>query len=573
MEFANRIVYLLLTFHSVFCVELFPEVIQTDEQVEFKECYGTSVGFAISGNLSDHYQALRRHFHGCTFVNGNLEITNLVSMEIHYDLDFLKDIEIVTGYVLIGLVTEVDTISLPKLILIRADSTFAVLGSEYGLVVTLTSRNETSGLRTLHMPALKEISRGQVLFLENPLLCHVDTIDWDHMTPNRENVLHMIKQGHSKNCEPCSSHCLAKNVSRCWGPEDNLCQQVNSMHCTSMCLNHCFDTGVFGCCHPECAVGCTGPLDTDCHMCKYFKHNDRCVSSCPDDHYFAGQHCILNPFLFTSTDNEHPSMLEFQHATEAETKMAELNPVQTESKGVNSRQTADDQAYSDFDTDIVDDYFRLHYTVNDPFTGEDSSPDSSTSPQAITENAATPLFNTDTATSTYQLADVEIMVTNSKHIADESPSTAYDSLQHYLSPADATAAIESPTSADPDPPLNDGPIETDVSTAVSESEIKQITTATSTPDENTVKDPAEPESTNLTNSTEEISHVSVTADSVGDDNGNYTATVMTNDSAVYKDGDFKQTNHSKSYEGVDLKYTNENMISHDDYDDDDNDTQ
>ena len=49
--------------------------------------------------------------------------------------------------------------------------------------------------------SVSEISRGNILFLENPLLCHVDTIDWDHMTPNRQNVLHMTNNGHSDDCE------------------------------------------------------------------------------------------------------------------------------------------------------------------------------------------------------------------------------------------------------------------------------------------------------------------------------------------------------------------------------------
>ena len=139
-----------------FCKNTVSFSFSVDERTRFKECRGTNNVLSTSGTPSHHYDWMRRHYKGCTFVNGNLEITNLQSPDIRYDLGFLKDVEIVTGYVFISLVTEVDVISLPRLKLIRADSTLTLLGSEYGLAVALTSEtDETQGLRKLFMPSLK----------------------------------------------------------------------------------------------------------------------------------------------------------------------------------------------------------------------------------------------------------------------------------------------------------------------------------------------------------------------------------------------------------------------------------
>lgn len=113
---------------------------------------------------------MKRRYTNCTYVEGNLEITHLVnSRNVTYDLSFLSTIEVVTGYVLIGLL-DVETIHLPRLKLIRADNTYSIKGQEYGLVLTLTSEDESEfenkengteeeyrryGLVELQLPALK----------------------------------------------------------------------------------------------------------------------------------------------------------------------------------------------------------------------------------------------------------------------------------------------------------------------------------------------------------------------------------------------------------------------------------
>lgn len=90
-------------------------------------------------------------------MEGNLEITNLQSSaKISYDLSFLSKIEVVTGYVLIGLL-DVESIPLTSLKLIRADNMFNIMGKDYGLVVAFTDStgNNQKGLRELQLPALR----------------------------------------------------------------------------------------------------------------------------------------------------------------------------------------------------------------------------------------------------------------------------------------------------------------------------------------------------------------------------------------------------------------------------------
>ncbi|KAJ8321095.1 hypothetical protein KUTeg_002682, partial [Tegillarca granosa] len=171
-------------------------------------CHGTHVGFGFSGNLESHYNALVAKYKGCTHVEGNLEITNFyTSTNITYDMSFLSDIEVVTGYVLLGLL-EVDTIPLVNLRLIRADNTYNIKNLEYGLIVAITSAgvpedpdDEVVGLRELQLPSLKEISRGKVLLKNNPNLRFVDTIDWHAIVPGDKEPVTYGAQAYCSNCK------------------------------------------------------------------------------------------------------------------------------------------------------------------------------------------------------------------------------------------------------------------------------------------------------------------------------------------------------------------------------------
>lgn len=262
------------------------------------ECYGTHVGFGYSGTPEFHYESLLRRYRGCKHVEGNLEITNLQSDQISYDLSFLSTIEVVTGYVLLGLL-DLESIPLTNLKLIRADNMFNIMGEDYGLVVAFTDaagENKNRGLRELQLPSLKEISRGRVLFMQNPLLNFVNTIAWNVIVPGVTNpVTYGDSAYNTTSLEVCDPACENGNQRFCWGRGPKMCQIVHFPICDELCPGRCYDSTIVGCCHPECAVGCTGPSNSDCLMCKYFKAGEACVSSCPGGVSVRnGQDCLEN---------------------------------------------------------------------------------------------------------------------------------------------------------------------------------------------------------------------------------------------------------------------------------------
>ncbi|XP_048775764.1 epidermal growth factor receptor-like [Ostrea edulis] len=284
MEVVVRLVSLCLFYVSLV---LGVEIIDVVEQSVFgqgNECYGTHVGFGYSGGAEFHYESLIRRYQGCKHVEGNLEITNLQSSaKISYDLSFLSKIEVVTGYVLIGLL-DVESIPLTSLKLIRADNMFNIMGKDYGLVVAFTDStgNNQKGLRELQLPALREISNGRVLFLQNPLLNYVNTISWNGIVPGVSDPVTYGESAYNMtSLEVCDAACTNGNQRYCWGKGPNMCQSVHYPVCDELCPGRCYDSTIVGCCHPECAVGCTGPSNVDCFMCKYFKSDSLCVSSCP----------------------------------------------------------------------------------------------------------------------------------------------------------------------------------------------------------------------------------------------------------------------------------------------------
>ncbi|KAK6166660.1 hypothetical protein SNE40_023300 [Patella caerulea] len=273
--------------------------LQETTKYEDKECHGTSVGFGYSGTLRNHYESLKNRYQGCTFIHGNLEITNLDDPTIDYDLTFLSEIRYVSGYVLIGLVSELDQINFKSLEVIRGNRTYRVRGDEYSLIVALTSRYNSPhlGLQELHLPALREIVEGKVLFLQNPMLCYVNTISWDKLTKGLNTVgfnnsVHYGAKAYSNNCPPCPVECEFNGISSCWGASSSLCRLDYGLECDDSCNGVCFMKGREGCCHDFCSIGCTGPTQYDCQVCRDFKMGDQCVSHCPESTYTVSQNCI-----------------------------------------------------------------------------------------------------------------------------------------------------------------------------------------------------------------------------------------------------------------------------------------
>ncbi|XP_041374630.1 epidermal growth factor receptor-like [Gigantopelta aegis] len=274
------------------------EVIERKDKDIFErdDCAGTTVGFGYSGTLEYHYKYLKKRYQGCTHIHGNLEITNLVDHDINYDLSFLSEIRYVSGYVLIGLVTEVFHVPLTSLEIVRGNSTYRIQGDDYSFIVALTSRygDTKVGLRALHMPALREISEGKVMFKQNPALCYVDTISWDTICRGRNNSVAFLETPFSEDCDQCSDNCQESEteVGGCWSTFPEYCARGHKQQCDESCPERCFGPSSNQCCHSQCAVGCSGPTESDCVMCKDFNFNGECRSFCPDGTYPMKNRCI-----------------------------------------------------------------------------------------------------------------------------------------------------------------------------------------------------------------------------------------------------------------------------------------
>ncbi|KAK2870318.1 hypothetical protein QQF64_021724 [Cirrhinus molitorella] len=244
---------------------------------ERKVCQGTNNKLTLLAQPDDHYRAMVRMYSNCTVVLENLEITNV---QDYHDLSFLRSIEEVGGYVLIG-INYVDVIPLENLRLIRGHALF---DNKYGLAVVANfHRNESSvnnsifsGLRELRMRSLTEILKGGVKIAHNPLLCNVETIQWLDIVQDNSDVI--VSGGTDPQCRRCDSGCY--NGS-CWAPGPENCQTLTRLNCAEQCSRRCKGPKPIDCCSEHCAAGCTGPRPTDCLACRDFQDDGTCKDACP----------------------------------------------------------------------------------------------------------------------------------------------------------------------------------------------------------------------------------------------------------------------------------------------------
>lgn len=242
-----------------------------------KVCQGSSNQLSQLGTPQNHYENLVRTFSNCTVVLENLEITHTMP---HHDLSFLQTIEEVGGYVLIA-INAVDTIPLSRLRLIRGR---ALYNRDFALYVQSNynrseDRNYSSGLRTLRLSNLTEILNGGVKIKENPLLCHVDSIQWwDILDKSTNPNLFLKNENHPKTCPKCDGSCV--NGS-CWAPGPQHCQKYSRLICADQCNHRCRGPAPSDCCDIQCAAGCTGPHPNHCLACRFFSDEGTCKDSCP----------------------------------------------------------------------------------------------------------------------------------------------------------------------------------------------------------------------------------------------------------------------------------------------------
>ncbi|XP_036146603.1 insulin-like receptor [Monomorium pharaonis] len=222
---------------------------------------------------------------GCRIVEGFVQISLIDRAEPsdYANFSFPELVEI-TDFLLLYRVNGLKTLAnlFPNLAVIRGNS----LIMNYALMAF-----EMMHLQEIGLHSLTNILRGSVHFEKNPMLCFVDTIDWD-IIAKAGNGEHFIKDNKPLNgCPLCEKKCPIRQTK----PDQTLCW--NLQHCQQICDRKCEDRACDSmgkCCHPFCLSGCTGPTANDCVVCRHVVINGKeCKDHCPKGKYkFMNRRCI-----------------------------------------------------------------------------------------------------------------------------------------------------------------------------------------------------------------------------------------------------------------------------------------
>ncbi|CUT99106.1 melanoma receptor tyrosine protein kinase [Echinococcus multilocularis] len=259
-------------------------------------------GFPIDGT----YEYLRKLFSsGCTHIVGNLIIYGLhLNVDgLGPDLDFLKHIEEISGFLII-MNSSVEEIPLSGLKIIRG------LGSGYSLREDLPKASllirhtyDSGGiLRKVDLGNLRVIQNGDVYVLDNPQGCNLTPgISWSDLFANPA-VQHFHNSISSDPNPDDASH-----VESC-PPLPGFLNALTFMHRQDDCISRgrckkrncewCYETkGASSeehCCDTSCLGGCTGPTNADCFVCRSLRDGNRCVDKCPPPSTVQNYRLTLN---------------------------------------------------------------------------------------------------------------------------------------------------------------------------------------------------------------------------------------------------------------------------------------
>ncbi|CAL7939518.1 unnamed protein product [Xylocopa violacea] len=198
----------------------------------------------------------------CRVIEGFLQI---VLIENNSEKDFqsitFPKLREITGYLLLYRVNGLKTLSnlFPNLEVIRGN----ILLTDYSFMVY-----EMQNLQEIGLKKLTEISRGSVRIEKNPALCYTNTLNWDLIVSAGENVIK--DNGEEASCPGCS-HCPD---GYCWTSQ--YCQRMEKPKC-----------------HPQCLGECYGSTESQCYVCKHYRHEGKCVETCPSHLYsYLSRRCI-----------------------------------------------------------------------------------------------------------------------------------------------------------------------------------------------------------------------------------------------------------------------------------------
>ncbi|XP_063768804.1 melanoma receptor tyrosine-protein kinase-like isoform X2 [Eleginops maclovinus] len=243
-------------------------------------CQGTSNHLTLLGTRENHYENMVRMYSNCSVVLENLEVTYSL---LNHDLSFLQSIQEVGGYVLVAM-NEAPVVPLGNLRLIRGrpplyEERYALLVmSNYNRNLTSATLNYSSGVTQLQLSSLSEILRGGVKMTHNPLLCNMETIQWEDIL-NQEGNPSMLFKNNSfpRSCEKCDQVCNGS----CWAAGPDHCQRLTKLQCADQCSRRCRGPKPSDCCNQHCAAGCTGPTNKHCLACTHFNDDGTCKDVCP----------------------------------------------------------------------------------------------------------------------------------------------------------------------------------------------------------------------------------------------------------------------------------------------------
>ncbi|KAK2588363.1 hypothetical protein KPH14_004377 [Odynerus spinipes] len=198
----------------------------------------------------------------CRVIEGFLQI---VLIESNTEADFqnfsFPGLREITGYLLLYRVYGLKSLSqlFPNLETIRGD----ILLTDYAFMVY-----EMQNLQEIGLRKLIKISRGGVRIEKNPSLCYTTTLNWNAIVTAGDSY---VKDNSNESSCPGCSQCPG---GFCWTAQH--CQITEKPKCHHQCLGECY-----------------GPTDSDCYVCKHYRHEGRCVENCPSHLYaYISRRCI-----------------------------------------------------------------------------------------------------------------------------------------------------------------------------------------------------------------------------------------------------------------------------------------
>uniref|UniRef100_A0A5K3FV77 receptor protein-tyrosine kinase n=2 Tax=Mesocestoides corti TaxID=53468 RepID=A0A5K3FV77_MESCO len=256
----------------------------------------------------------------CTIINGNLVIIGLSNTQCGANGLSLPRLLQVLGSVTVEYSSCTSDLSnfLPNLVAIHGISLFtppvSIAGkatlAPYSLLIHHTA------LSGIGLKCLRVLGETGVQLLDNPQMCYVDTVGWHLLTPfvspwkihtfndslERRSGSSVYGQDLLRKvglydlcanaCPPKCNRVTVDNLPRsfCWSQDE--CQYICAAKCREASLS-CSVQNASQCCHPTCLGGCTGPAANDCLVCRNFRLNNMCISSCPNGFYeLFGRYCV-----------------------------------------------------------------------------------------------------------------------------------------------------------------------------------------------------------------------------------------------------------------------------------------